>query len=108
MNIKQKELLKDIEEQRKSGDKSVSFFEKFDKFEDVPEDQKTHMRETMFMSNYDQDVLNELPKCLRVMPHKQNTSGFFITIIEKIAELDGDAPDIETEDNSGVKPPQIV
>ena len=46
------------------------------------------VRETMFDNHYDADVLNELPKCLRVMPHHQNTSGFFITIIEKLAELD--------------------
>ena len=29
-----------------------------------------------------------MTKCLRVMPHHQNTSGFFITIIEKLEELD--------------------
>ena len=62
----------------------------------------------MFMNQYDQDILNELPKCLRVMPHIQNTSGFFITVFEKIAELDGDEPDLETEDNTQVKPPTIV
>jgi len=46
------------------------------------------IRETMFTSNYDQSILNELSKCLRVMPHHQNTSGFFITIIEKVAEFE--------------------
>ena len=29
------------------------------------------------------------------MPHHQNTSGFFITVIEKVAELDGDEPELE-------------
>jgi len=42
----------------------------------------------MFASNYDESVLNELSKCLRVMPHHQNTSGFFITIIQKVEEFD--------------------
>jgi len=46
------------------------------------------IRETMFASNYDESVLNELSKCLRVMPHHQNTSGFFITIIQKVEEFD--------------------
>ena len=46
------------------------------------------IRETMFASNYDQSILNELSKCLRVMPHHQNTSGFFITIIEKVSEFE--------------------
>ena len=62
----------------------------------------------MFHSSYDAEILAELPKCLRVMPHIQNTSGFFITVIEKIAELDGDKPDLETEDKSSVLPPPIV
>lgn len=53
--------------------------------------QGTHMkiiRETMFASNYDESVLSQLTKCLRVMPHHQNTSGFFITIIQKVEEFD--------------------
>jgi len=54
----------------------------------------------MFNSHYDAATLAELPKCLRVMPHHQNTSGFFITVIEKVAELDGQQPLLETEDNS--------
>ena len=59
----------------------------------------------MFCTHYDATILAELPKCLRVMPHHQNTSGFFITVIEKVAELDGQAPVLETEDKSEVKPP---
>ena len=46
------------------------------------------IRETMFASNYDHSILNELTKCLRVLPHHQNTSGFFITIIQKVEEFD--------------------
>lgn len=49
-----------------------------------------------------------MPKCLRVMPHHQNTSGFFITVIEKVAELDGQKPILETEDNSSTTPPVVV
>lgn len=46
------------------------------------------VKETMFVSHYSDEILSQMPKCLRVMPHHQNTSGFFITIIEKIAEFD--------------------
>ena len=42
------------------------------------------------------------------MPHHQNTSGFFITVIEKIAELDGDEPELEKEDKSKEKIPLVV
>ena len=46
----------------------------------------------MFQGHYEASILAEMPKCLRVMPHHQNTSGFFITVIEKIDELEGQAP----------------
>jgi len=62
----------------------------------------------MFVGHYDAEILAELPKCLRVMPHHQNTSGFFITVIEKIAEFDGQQPLVETEDNSRVAPPVLI
>jgi 16S rRNA C967 or C1407 C5-methylase (RsmB/RsmF family) len=41
----------------------------------------------MFDNHYSPEIRKELSKCLRVMPHHQNTSGFFITIIEKLEEL---------------------
>ena len=62
----------------------------------------------MFCNHYDASILAELPKCLRVMPHHQNTSGFFITVIEKVAEVEGAAPDLETEDNSAVLPTTVI
>jgi 16S rRNA C967 or C1407 C5-methylase (RsmB/RsmF family) len=46
----------------------------------------------MFETFYSEEIKQQLTACLRVMPHHQNTSGFFITIIEKISELDGDGP----------------
>ena len=46
------------------------------------------VKQTMFASNYDDSILKQLSKCLRVMPHHQNTNGFFITIIEKLKEFD--------------------
>ena len=42
------------------------------------------------------------------MPHHQNTSGFFITVIEKVAELEGDAPKLETQDRSAAKIPSVI
>jgi len=44
----------------------------------------------MFPGSYDERLRQELSKCLRVMPHHQNTSGFFITIIEKEQEFGGE------------------
>ena len=88
MNNKTKEQL----EQRKEGE---SFFETYEQFKDVPAMNYCLIKESMFTGHYSQDILDEMPKCLRVMPHYQNTSGFFITIIEKLEEMDGASPDIK-------------
>lgn len=73
---------------------SESYFMEYEKVEDVPDNLKLGnnsklYKDTMFSSFYKPEIINELPKCLRVMPHHQNTSGFFITIIEKLKEFDG-------------------
>jgi hypothetical protein len=58
----------------------------------------------MFSDQYDESIKQELRKCLRVMPHHQNTSGFFITIIEKVKELgpEQDCPAQESAEKTGV------
>jgi len=80
-----------ITEEKKAGKSEESYFEEFEKFEEVKDkvfDQKQMIRDTMFASHFSQEIKNELSKCLRVMPHHQNTSGFFITIIQKVKEFD--------------------
>lgn len=42
----------------------------------------------MFAGHYTQEIKAELTKCIRILPHHQDTSGFFITIVEKLAEFD--------------------
>lgn len=46
------------------------------------------LKDTMFPGHYDEETRGQLTKCLRVLPHDQNTSGFFITIIRKIRDFD--------------------
>ena len=58
-----------------------SWFVEYAKYEDVPASQHSQIKESMFTGFYSQEILNELTKCVRVMPHHQNTSGFFITVI---------------------------
>jgi tRNA (cytosine34-C5)-methyltransferase len=77
-----------------------SHFEEYSNYSEVPNDYHSHVKETMFETYYPESIRTQLTACLRVMPHHQNTSGFFITIIEKIAELDGDAPILATEDST--------
>ena len=45
----------------------------------------------MFHYNYEQDIINELPKCLRILPHDNGTSGFFITVFRKVGEIQPEA-----------------
>lgn len=75
-----------------------SWFSEYKDYSEVPEKFQTLIKETMFENHYSADILSELTKCVRVMPHHQNTSGFFITVIEKIAECDGDKPVIADSD----------
>lgn len=83
----------------KEGD---SWFVEYKTYADVPESSQKHaqIKPTMFSNHYPAEILAELHKCVRVMPHHQNTSGFFITVIEKIAECADDAPVTLVEDRA--------
>ena len=71
----------------------ADYFQEFNSFEDVPADyhKLRCLKETMFQSHYSLEILAQLPRCLRVLPHDQNTSGFFITIIRKVKDFDNPA-----------------
>jgi hypothetical protein len=71
------------------------YFIEFTKFEDILLEyhKKKCLKETMFAGHYDEGIRNQLNKCLRVLPHDQNTSGFFITIIRKIRDFDNNVLD---------------
>lgn len=84
------------ESKEKEGE---SWFKEYHSWKEVPDKYSTQIKETMFVNHYESDILQELPKCVRVMPHHQNTSGFFITVIEKIAECKDDQPIIAEEDS---------
>ena len=61
--------------QKAKDDKSEDSFVEYENYESMPEDltksgtKMKIIRESMFTSYYTPDVLNELTKCLRVMPH---------------------------------------
>jgi 16S rRNA C967 or C1407 C5-methylase (RsmB/RsmF family) len=115
MVVKPKIDLDRIEEEKGKGENSESFFLEFEKNSDVPEMVAKQgsalrvVRDTMFASHYDQSILDQLSKCLRVMPHHQNTSGFFITIIQKLKDFDALPPTEELDDQqiSKVLPREI-
>lgn len=76
----------------KTEEAAENAFNKYSSWADVPENIRGKgpemLHQSMFPETYDKEIIDELPLCLRVMPHHQNTSGFFITIIEKIRAFD--------------------
>ncbi|CDJ47430.1 Ncl1p, related [Eimeria brunetti] len=65
------------------GDRQTTFFRTFD---EVPEELRHRIRPTMFPP-LGADSMS-LEKCVRVLPHHNNTGGFFVCCLRKVAELD--------------------
>lgn len=59
----------------------------FDKFEDVPSDLHSVIHPQMFAPTEEEVKTFNLQHCLRVLPHHQNTGGFFVVALEKISVL---------------------
>lgn len=55
----------------------------FSKFEEVPEDLHTIIRPGMFPLPAEEMAKIGLDKCMRVLPHLQDSGGFFVAVIEK-------------------------
>jgi len=54
----------------------------------MQKDSHVHMSRTMFPEKAD-DL--HLDRCIRVLPHHMDTGGFFIAIIQKVADLPANA-----------------
>ncbi|XP_052869160.1 tRNA (cytosine(34)-C(5))-methyltransferase [Anopheles cruzii] len=54
-------------------------------FAEVPENQRTVVRPDMFPPASEEEATGKyhLDRCLRILPHHQNTGGFFIALLEK-------------------------
>jgi hypothetical protein len=93
LNLKPAQECKVIDESNaENPDQPISYFNEYNNMDEIPETEsvirgKKHLRETMFASHYSAEIKQELTKCLRVLPHHQDTSGFFITIMEKVKDF---------------------
>ncbi|KAI8904638.1 S-adenosyl-L-methionine-dependent methyltransferase [Powellomyces hirtus] len=56
----------------------------YDAFDDVPEKARKYMVQSMFMPENAAEM--NLDRCIRVYPHAQNTGGFFVAVLEKVAQ----------------------
>jgi len=58
----------------------------FKSWEEVPEDSQNLVRPYMFPPPPGQETDNlHLDRCIRILPHQQNTGGFFVALLEKKA-----------------------
>ncbi len=67
----------------------------FEKWEDVPEHLHNQIRPYMFPSD-GIDCLN-LDRCIRVLPHQQDTGGFFVAVLTKKNLCDWESKSKQTE-----------
>ncbi|CAB3229834.1 unnamed protein product [Arctia plantaginis] len=59
----------------------------YEKYEDVPEKWQTVVRPQMFPPKPEDLPKYNLEKCIRILPHHQDTGGFFVAVFEKTALL---------------------
>ncbi|XP_038218434.1 tRNA (cytosine(34)-C(5))-methyltransferase [Zerene cesonia] len=59
----------------------------YEKYEDVPEKWQTVVRPQMFPPSPDTADSYHLDKCIRILPHHQDTGGFFVAVFEKTHSL---------------------
>lgn len=59
--------------------------------EEVPESMKHILRESLFPPKVEDADKFHLERCLRILPHHQNTGGFFVSVLKKVALLPWEA-----------------
>ncbi|KYM78314.1 tRNA (cytosine-5-)-methyltransferase CG6133 [Atta colombica] len=59
----------------------------YDSWEDVPEQWQTQVRPKMFPPDANEASKFHLERCMRILPHHQDTGGFFVAVLEKVKSL---------------------
>ncbi|EZA61105.1 hypothetical protein DMN91_005024 [Ooceraea biroi] len=59
----------------------------YDTWDDVPEQWQTQVRPKMFPPNAQEASKFHLERCMRILPHHQDTGGFFVAVLEKVKSL---------------------
>ncbi|XP_034256259.1 tRNA (cytosine(34)-C(5))-methyltransferase [Thrips palmi] len=63
----------------------------YERYEDVPAQWQTQVRPTMFPPSPDEALQFNLERCIRILPHMQNTGGFFVAALHKLKPLPSEA-----------------
>ncbi|XP_043267526.1 tRNA (cytosine(34)-C(5))-methyltransferase [Venturia canescens] len=66
------------------GSKNLNYYKTW---EEVPEQWQTQIRPRMFPPKPEDAHKYNLEKCLRILPHHQDTGGFFVAVLEKLKTL---------------------
>ena len=70
-------------------------------FESIPETLKKHLPESMFPVN----VPETITRCMRFLPHLNDTGGFFVTVLEKKGEITIPIPMNVSQAGKWIEPP---
>ncbi|KAL0812064.1 hypothetical protein ABMA28_009454 [Loxostege sticticalis] len=77
----------------KPASKDMVFYENF---EEVPEKWQTVVRPQMFPPKSEDLPKYNLDRCIRILPHHQDTGGFFVAVFEKVSSLPWEKDQKET------------
>ncbi|XP_047119299.1 tRNA (cytosine(34)-C(5))-methyltransferase [Schistocerca piceifrons] len=70
---------------------------------DVPDKWRTVIHQQMFPPAPENAEKYKLDRCIRILPHKQDTGGFFVAVLEKMRLLPWEAP-LKPNDASSTEP----
>lgn len=79
-------------------DKEGNFYESFEK---VPEDKRRYFPDSAFPPENSVSQQMKLERCMRILPHQQDTGGFFVALLRKTSEFPW------TKENQFLKPLNI-
>ncbi|KAL3287618.1 hypothetical protein HHI36_002087 [Cryptolaemus montrouzieri] len=80
------------------GSRNLEFYETFD---EVDEKWRTTIRPQMFPPKEEDKSKFNLNKCIRILPHQQNTGAFFVAVLEKTAPLNSKEKPSNPEQSTG-------
>ena len=78
--------------------------ENFAQWKDVDEKFHSQIRPYMFAASEQIKDLN-IQRCMRVLPHQQDTGGFFVAVLTKRAPCDWESKRLKTDEDARKEPP---
>lgn len=63
----------------------------YEQYDQVPEQWQTQVRPTMFPPSKEDAPKYNLERCIRILPHMQNSGGFFVAALHKVKALPWEA-----------------